>query len=62
MLKKIQIHSSSLETLLHNNDAIRLDNENSNTHWQDAMDLVLTQIHEYKVSRTQVKHNSTMEK
>ena len=31
------------------NDAIRLDNENSNTHWQDAMDLELTQIHEYKV-------------
>ena len=23
--------------------------ENSNTHWQDAMDLELTQIHEYKV-------------
>ena len=31
------------------NDAIRLDKENSNTHWQDAMDLELTQIHEYKV-------------
>ena len=31
------------------NDAMRLDNENSNTHWQDAMDLELTQIHEYKV-------------
>ena len=30
-------------------DAIRLDKENSNTHWQDAMDLELTQIHEYKV-------------
>ena len=30
------------------NDAIRLDKENSNTHWQDAMDLELTQIHEYK--------------
>ena len=44
------------------NDAIRLDKKNSNTHWQDAMDLELTQIHEYKVSRTQVKHNSTMEK
>ena len=29
------------------NDAIRLDKENSNTHWQDAMDLELTQIHEY---------------
>ena len=26
------------------NDAIRLDKENSNTHWQDAMDLELTQI------------------
>ena len=44
------------------NDAIRLDKENSNTHWQDAMDLELTQLHEYKFSRTQVKHNSTMEK
>ena len=33
------------------NDAIRLDKENSNTHWQDAMDLELTQIHEYKVFR-----------
>ena len=31
------------------NDAIRLDKENSNTHWQDAMDFELTQIHEYKV-------------
>ena len=31
------------------NDAIRLDKDNSNTHWQDAMDLELTQIHEYKV-------------
>ena len=31
------------------NDAIRLDKENSNTHWQDAMDLEVTQIHEYKV-------------
>ena len=31
------------------NDAIRLDKENSNTQWQDAMDLELTQIHEYKV-------------
>ena len=31
------------------NDAIRLDKENSNTHWQDAMDLALSQIHEYKV-------------
>ena len=31
------------------NDAIRLDKENDNTHWQDAMDLKLTQIHEYKV-------------
>ena len=31
------------------NDAIRLDKENSNTHWQDAMDLELAQIHEYKV-------------
>ena len=31
------------------NDAIRLDKENRNRHWQDAMDLELTQIHEYKV-------------
>ena len=31
------------------NDAIRLDKENSSTHSQDAMDLELTQIHEYKV-------------
>ena len=29
--------------------AISLDKENSNTHWQDEMDLELTQIHEYKV-------------
>ena len=31
------------------NDAISLDKENSNTHWQDEMDLELSQIHEYKV-------------
>ena len=31
------------------NDAMRLDKENGNTHLQDAMDLELTQIHEYKV-------------
>ena len=31
------------------NDAMRLDKENGNTHWQDAMVLELTQIHEYKV-------------
>ena len=31
------------------NDAMRLDKEKGNTHWQDAMDLELTQIHEYKV-------------
>ena len=31
------------------NDAIRLDKENSNTQWQDEIDLELTQIHEYKV-------------
>ena len=31
------------------NDAMRLDKENGNTHWQDAVDLELTQIHEYKV-------------
>ena len=31
------------------NDAISLDKENSNTHWQDEMDLEVTQIHEYKV-------------
>ena len=31
------------------NDAMRLDKENGNTHWQDAMDLEFTQIHEYKV-------------
>ena len=28
---------------------MRLDKENGYTHWQDAMDLELTQIHEYKV-------------
>ena len=39
------------------NDAIRLDKENSNTHWQDAMDLELTQIHEYKVFKNTVKHD-----
>ena len=44
------------------NDAMRLDKENGNTHWQDAMDLELTQIHEYKVLRTQARPNSTMEK
>ena len=32
-------------------DAMRLDKENGNTHWQDAMDLESTQIHEYKVFR-----------
>ena len=42
------------------NDAIRLDKENSNTHWQDAMDLEFTQIHEYKVFKDTGK--STMEK
>ena len=31
--------------------------ENSNTHWQDAMDLELTQIHEYKVFKDTVKHD-----
>ena len=31
------------------NGAISLDKENSNAHWQDEMDLELTQIHEYKV-------------
>ena len=31
------------------NDAMRLDKENGNTHWQDAMDLELAQIHKYKV-------------
>ena len=31
------------------NDAISLDKESSNTHWQDEMDLELTQIREYKV-------------
>ena len=31
--------------------------ENSITHWQDAMDLELTQIHEYKVFKDTVKHD-----
>ena len=31
--------------------------ENSNTHWQDAMDLELTQIHEYKVFKDTSKHD-----
>ena len=31
--------------------------ENSNTHWQHAMDLELTQIHEYKVFKVTVKHD-----
>ena len=31
------------------NDAIRLNKEKKDTHCQDAMDLELTQIHEYKV-------------
>ena len=31
--------------------------ENSNTYWQDAMDLELTQIHEYKVFKDKVKHD-----
>ena len=39
------------------NDAIRLDKENSNTHWQDPMDLELTQIHEYKVFKDTQFHN-----
>ena len=37
------------------NDAMRLDKENGNTHWQDAMDLELTQIHEYKVFKDTAK-------
>ena len=37
------------------NDAISLDKENSNTHWQDEMDLELTQIHEYKVFKDRGK-------
>ena len=44
------------------NDAIRLDKENSNTHWQDAMDLELTQIHEYKVFKDTGKAQFHMEK
>ena len=44
------------------NDAMRLDKENGNTHWQDAMDLELTQIHEYKVFKGTGKAKSTMEK
>ena len=39
------------------NGAISLDKENSNTHWQDEMDLELTQIHEYKVFKDTVKHD-----
>ena len=34
--------------------------ENSNTHWQDAMDLELTQIHEYKVFKDTVKHDGKL--
>ena len=34
--------------------------ENSNTHWQDAMDLELTQIHEYKVFEDTVKHDGKL--
>ena len=37
------------------NDAISLDKKNSNTHWQDEMDLELTQIHEYKVFKDTAK-------
>ena len=39
------------------NDAIRLDKENCYTHWQDAIDLVLTQIHEYKDTGKAQFHN-----
>ena len=28
-------------------EAVKLDNENDNTKWQDAIDLELQQIHEY---------------
>ena len=34
--------------------------ESSNTHWQDAMDLELTQIHEYKVFKDTVKHDGKL--
>ena len=34
--------------------------ENSNTHWLDAMDLELTQIHEYKVFKDTVKHDGKL--
>ena len=34
--------------------------ENSNTHWQDAMDLEFTQIHEYKVFKDTVKHDGKL--
>ena len=44
------------------NDAMRLDKENGNTHWQDAMDLELTQCMNTRSSRTQARPNSTMEK
>ena len=44
------------------NDAMRLDKENGNTHWQDAMDLELTQKMNTRFSRTQARPNSTMEK
>ena len=40
------------------NGAISLDKENSNTHWQDEMDLELTQIHEYKVFKDTGKSQS----
>ena len=40
------------------NDAMRLDKENGNTYWQDAMDLELNQIHEYKVFKDTGKAQS----
>ena len=36
------------------NHAIRPDKKNSNTHWQDTMDLESSQIHEHKVFRDTV--------
>ena len=34
--------------------------ENSNTHWQDEMDLELTHIHEYKVFKDTVKYDEKL--
>ena len=41
-------------------ETVKLDNENGNTKWQDAIDLELQQIHEYQVFKDLQKATSEM--